>query len=367
MKRFGLIICLLIGLGLCGQAQELYVSCFETLPADESASHSRVKDNEGKLAALIKVITTDMSYSFDGGFIDVIEVQEKDNEIWLFVPSEMKRISIQHPQFGTLKNYYYPESLEAGVTYKMVIDYGVKPIVKPEPKPEVKPEPKPEPKPEVKPEPKPEPKPEVKPEPKPEPKPEVKPEPKPEPKPEVKPDPKPNEIEKDGPTTTTEGTSRTKYAKRTFVLVNGSMSIAPQFSAGITIGQVKSFGWYVSAMTNGSFGQEFIGECDENGFVGEDYPYYIGKTKKERLSITAGGVCRIAKNTAIYAGLGYGKRNVYYEVEDGTYFKNQSVAHNGISIEAGLMQQFGKFMFSGGVTTIGFGYAEFKVGIGVAF
>ena len=331
MKRFGLIICLLIGFGLCGQAQELYVSCFETLPADESASHSRVKDNEGKLAALIKVITTDMSYSFDGGFIDVIEVQEKDNEIWLFVPSEMKRISIQHPQFGTLKNYYYPESLEAGVTYKMVIDYGVKPIVKPEPKPEVKPEPKPEP------------------------------------KPEVKPEPKPNEIEKDGPTTTTEGTSRTKYAKRTFVLVNGSMSIAPQFSAGITIGQVKSFGWYVSAMTNGSFGQEFIGECDENGFVGEDYPYYIGKTKKERLSITAGGVCRIAKNTAIYAGLGYGKRNVYYEVEDGTYFKNQSVAHNGISIEAGLMQQFGKFMFSGGLTTIGFGYAEFKVGIGVAF
>ena len=331
MKRFGLIICLLIGLGLCGQAQELYVSCFETLPADESASHARVKDHEGKLAALIKVITTDMSYSFDGGFIDVIEVQEKDNEIWLFVPSEMKRISIQHPQFGTLKNYYYPESLEAGVTYKMVIDYGVKPIVKPEPKPEVKPEPKPEP------------------------------------KPEVKPDPKPNEIEKDGPTTTTEGTSRTKYAKRTFVLVNGSMSIAPQFSAGITIGQVKSFGWYVSAMTNGSFGQEFIGECDENGFVGEDYPYYIGKTKKERLSITAGGVCRIAKNTAIYAGLGYGKRNVYYEVEDGTYFKNQSVAHNGICIEAGLMQQFGKFMFSGGLTTIGFGYAEFKVGIGVAF
>ena len=162
-------------------------------------------------------------------------------------------------------------------------------------------------------------------------------------------------------------TSMPDYEKQTVVLLNGTVSVAPQFSIGISVGQVKKFGWYASLMSNGSFGKEFVGECDENGFVGEDYPLYSGEKEKKRFSITLGSIYRWKENSMIYAGVGYGNRMVFLKVEDDTYIKSSSMSYNGLSIEAGLIQQLGKMMFSGGLTSIGLKYAEFKFGVGMAF
>lgn len=41
--------------------------------------------------------------------------------------------------------------------------------------------------------------------------------------------------------------------KQTFITLNGAFSTAPQVSFGFSVGQVKHYGWFISAMTNGGF------------------------------------------------------------------------------------------------------------------
>ena len=41
--------------------------------------------------------------------------------------------------------------------------------------------------------------------------------------------------------------------KSFFVTLNGAYSVAPQWSFGVSFGQLKRFGWFVSLMTNGNF------------------------------------------------------------------------------------------------------------------
>lgn len=150
-----------------------------------------------------------------------------------------------------------------------------------------------------------------------------------------------------------------------FVMLNTVHGLLPQTSFGLTVGSAKKLGWYASLNTNfKSKKTEY--ECDQTGTIsGMSSAYaYSGNKSTSRFGALAGVVCRIYDPLYVYAGGGYGFRNMYWELEDGNWVKSTDDSYQGIALDAGLMLHFNGFGLSMGVQTIGVKYMEIKFGIG---
>lgn len=125
MKRFLTIFLMFVCTLLVG-AQSISVSSFRLLEKDLTANTAGTteKDQNGEVAALIKVMTTQKGFVFDGGTLGIVKTLPKTAEIWVYVPKGLKNITISHPQLGTLRDYYFPLSIEAARTYEMVLATG---------------------------------------------------------------------------------------------------------------------------------------------------------------------------------------------------------------------------------------------------
>lgn len=125
MKRILTIALMLVCTSLIG-AQTISVSSFKLLENDLDANTAGTmeKDQNGEVAALIKVVTTQTGFTFDGGTLGIVKTVQKPAEIWVYVPRALKKISISHPQLGVLKDYYLPVSIESARTYEMVLLTG---------------------------------------------------------------------------------------------------------------------------------------------------------------------------------------------------------------------------------------------------
>ena len=150
-----------------------------------------------------------------------------------------------------------------------------------------------------------------------------------------------------------------------FVMANAAYSLAPQASFGLTVGSVKKLGWYASLGSNFKFGKADY-ECDfEGNIIGLSSEYsYSGQKSTSRFGATAGMVFRIYDPLYAYVGGGYGFRNVFWQLENGSWAKCTDDSYQGIAIDAGLMLHFKGFGFSLGVQTIGVKYLEAKIGVG---
>lgn len=124
MKHFLLFISVVVC--CCVQAQNMKVVQFNELVNDLTANrHGTSKtDENGETAALIKIVTPESGFSFDGGSLGVVAVEQKPGEIWLYVPRRAQRLTISHAAFGVLRNYAYPVPVEGGKTYEMLLDIG---------------------------------------------------------------------------------------------------------------------------------------------------------------------------------------------------------------------------------------------------
>ena len=107
-------------------AQSISVSCFRLLENDLDANTAGTmeKDQNGEVAALIKVVTTQTGFTFDGGALGIVKTKQTPGEIWVYIPRGSKKISIKHQQLGVLRDYYFPVSIEAARTYEMVLVTG---------------------------------------------------------------------------------------------------------------------------------------------------------------------------------------------------------------------------------------------------
>ena len=155
------------------------------------------------------------------------------------------------------------------------------------------------------------------------------------------------------------------------VMWGAGMSIAPQWSFGITYGQVRILGWYVSTYTG--TGYHYNGDYDLNlsNHPAEAYPlkedYFNGRTSKSRLSITGGIMFRTIKPLWGYVGAGYGYRSVVYGTHGGYWLKSQKNSYSSVAIEAGLIYNFKRVVVSVGFSTIAFNYVDGRVGVGFTF
>lgn len=107
-------------------AQNISVASFKLLENDLTANTTGTMeyDQNGKVAALIKVVTTEQGFVFDGGMVGIVKVKQGVGEVWVYVPHGIKRITIQHPQLGVLRNYDIPIPIEEAKTYEMVLTTG---------------------------------------------------------------------------------------------------------------------------------------------------------------------------------------------------------------------------------------------------
>jgi len=116
---FGLF---LVSLMTC--AQNITVKSFRLLETDLTANFKETMeiDQNGEVAALIKVITTETGFLFDVGALGIVKQVQKPGEIWLYVPHGVMRININHQRLGRLDEpYYFQIPIQAARTYELVL------------------------------------------------------------------------------------------------------------------------------------------------------------------------------------------------------------------------------------------------------
>ena len=152
----------------------------------------------------------------------------------------------------------------------------------------------------------------------------------------------------------------------TFITLNGSY--AP-FSMGFSVGQVKRFGWFVSAMTNGSFtGMGNLPQVDTQGFLDDGHlPMYNGTKATDRLSVIAGGMMRVVEPIYVRVGVGYGVHDLCWQDKELNWYKINDYSLQGVDVSAGMQAHLGGFVVSLEAVTTNFHTLEGKLGLGYAF
>ncbi|MDA3911469.1 MAG: PEGA domain-containing protein [Bacteroidales bacterium] len=98
---------------------------FRSLPQDMDARINHVvTDQNGEKAALIKIVTGERGFEFEGGMLGIVKTEQKTGEIWVYIPRAAKKITIKHADLGVLRNYLYPESIKEASVYEMVLVSG---------------------------------------------------------------------------------------------------------------------------------------------------------------------------------------------------------------------------------------------------
>ena len=155
-----------------------------------------------------------------------------------------------------------------------------------------------------------------------------------------------------------------KYLSRgvNFITLNAAYSVAPQTSFGFTYGQVKRFGWFVSAMSNFGFR---LSANDWNDLYSTDgVVNFSGKSSKARLSVTGGFVVRLFGSIYAKLGAGYGARVKCWEVA-GKWYEYTPDTYKGFDLTAGIMLNTRKYAISADVVTNNFKTMEVKLGVGL--
>ena len=112
-----IMVCSLVG------AQSLSVESFRLLETDLTANTygTMERDQNGEVAALIKVVTSETGFVFDGGMMGIVKTEQRTGEIWVYVPRAIQKITITHQRYGVLRDYYFPLTIESARTYEMIM------------------------------------------------------------------------------------------------------------------------------------------------------------------------------------------------------------------------------------------------------
>ncbi|MCR5013169.1 MAG: porin family protein [Bacteroidales bacterium] len=150
------------------------------------------------------------------------------------------------------------------------------------------------------------------------------------------------------------------------LLANYALANVGQHSLGLTVGWAGRFGAYVSVMTNGSFALR----TDLSVQMENQYDYlWNSDISKTRLAVTAGGLFAVKKLGYVYAGAGYGLRNLTWHTMSGQSAGMHPGTYKGVALEAGMFFNIGEhFLVSaGGLAQFPGPYFEGKVGVGYKF
>jgi len=77
-----------------------------------------VTDSDGSLCALIKMETTETGFDFDAGQLGIMKVEQKDKEVWVYVPRGVKHLTIKHPKLG-MCTHNFEAPIESATVYEL--------------------------------------------------------------------------------------------------------------------------------------------------------------------------------------------------------------------------------------------------------
>ncbi|MDO4172537.1 MAG: formylglycine-generating enzyme family protein, partial [Prevotellaceae bacterium] len=121
MRKILFTICLTLYCAFVN-AQSMSVSSFTLDESDLTANlqGTTVLDQNGEKCALIKIVTTAKGLTFDVGVLGVRKVDTSHSgEVWLYVPYGVRKMTINHQQYGQIRDYVLPENVERARTYVM--------------------------------------------------------------------------------------------------------------------------------------------------------------------------------------------------------------------------------------------------------
>ena len=126
MSRTFYLVLLLITVTVSSvYSQQLSVKSFRALPNDMDARQNyKTLDQNGELCAIIKVVTSEKGFRFDIGSLGITKTEQQTGEIWLYVPHGARRVSVFHESLGVLRDYQFPEKIDEGVCYELVLVSG---------------------------------------------------------------------------------------------------------------------------------------------------------------------------------------------------------------------------------------------------
>lgn len=114
-------------------------------------------------------------------------------------------------------------------------------------------------------------------------------------------------------------------------------------SFGLMLGGMKNFGWYVKGLYRPfKSTDEVIWDKEKNDF------WTTGKSKNSFYSATGGFILRLWCPIHLYAGAGYAKRKVTWELYDGSCVEYAPESYDGAVLDFGLMFRVNRFFVSGG-------------------
>ncbi|MBQ9410367.1 MAG: hypothetical protein IJU21_02030 [Bacteroidales bacterium] len=152
---------------------------------------------------------------------------------------------------------------------------------------------------------------------------------------------------------------------KTTVLFTSSFS--PEFMPGLIVGLGNKLGGVLSVQTNfqtrqASYSALSSGAREDNGYI-----WPSGASAVSHFSIWAGPYFSLTDWLSIYAGGGYGFRNVYWEDTDGQWAHITDLSTNGVAISTGAIASWRHFSFTAGISTLGFATLGATFGIGLTF
>lgn len=118
MKRLYWIITILLFIPNILSGQEFSVKSFYLAETDLTAMTpgTQVNDQNGNPCALIKVESTDDDFMFEVGILGIRERKRNGAEIWLYVPYGIRKLTVNHPKLGVIRDYPLPP-IDKGRTY----------------------------------------------------------------------------------------------------------------------------------------------------------------------------------------------------------------------------------------------------------
>lgn len=165
---------------------------------------------------------------------------------------------------------------------------------------------------------------------------------------------------------------RVQYPKSVVLTLNAGYMTAPQYSAGLTIGQFvwgkrHRLGWFVTAMSGWEFQFTPDGLCDAEGKTNGYMNMFNQNESRMRMSLIAGLQAKITSWWALQVGGGYGLRHLAWQTQSGKWLKNTAFSTQGAELTLGTSFFIRDFVFSYNAVTTNFATLEHRVGIGWQF
>lgn len=288
------------------------VQSFRRLEWDlDARSTHPLRDQNGRKAALIKVITGAEGLDFDVGLIGVVAVKQEVGEVWVYVPEHVRKITIRHMDYGVIRDYVFPEPIEPAVTYEMILKTPP-PVEK-----------------------------------------------------EI--------IVRDSivympSPADSAALSGLRRRREPVGLAVSAVASFPEYSGGLQVTWEKyRFGAYVKAVSNfRASGSSY--SCLSDGTAEGGYIWTTGRTKVSRLSVTAGLVYRPCSWLNLYAGAGYGSRTLLWEDSALSWARVSDRSFKGMAADIGLQFRIRRrFRVGAGFSTTAFRTADAEISLGFCF